>query len=95
MFLVSSKKHKEWEEEKMWVLKGIHGQYKKCAITAVFFPSTKRRADLSNKWESVGDLLVKAGILEDDNWFCVVDLRLMIGEVDKHNPRVELYITEI
>lgn len=59
-------------------------------ILKVFAPD-KRKSDLTNKAESVMDLLVSCGYLEDDNWFIVSDLRLMFGGVDKENPRIEIF----
>lgn len=33
-----------------------------------FFPSTERAFDLSNKIESINDMMVRSWIIEDDNW---------------------------
>lgn len=65
------------------------------SILAVFFPPDRRKADLSNKFESVADLLVDAGVLEDDNWFVCPSVTIELGEVDKENPRVEIEITTL
>jgi len=56
------------------------------------FAKTKRKSDLTNKAESVMDLLVDAGIIEDDNWFIIPEVRLLFGGVDPENPRVEIKI---
>lgn len=40
------------------------------------------------------DLLVDAGILADDNWFVVPQLKLRFGGKDKINPRCEIIIYE-
>ena len=45
-------------------------------VDLCFFVKGKRAWDLSNKAESVMDALVKAGVLEDDNRFCVKRLVL-------------------
>ncbi len=63
-------------------------------IELIFYPSTKRKADATNKAESVMDLLVDAGIIEDDNWFVVPEVRPKLGGIDKDNPRVEITIYE-
>lgn len=65
------------------------------SIELIFYPSTKRKADATNKAESVMDLLVDAGIIEDDNWFVVPKVELQFGGVDKEKPRVEIIIHEI
>ncbi len=54
-----------------------------------YFPDN-RRTDLSNKTESIMDLLVDNGFLEDDCWQVVPSLTLQGMEVDKENPRVEI-----
>ena len=61
-------------------------------ISLVFFPPNKIRSDLTNKAESVCDLLVDAGIIPDDNWFVVPEIHLKLGGVDKANPRCEITI---
>jgi Holliday junction resolvase RusA-like endonuclease len=61
-------------------------------VDLTFYPSTKRRADATNKAESAMDLLVDAGIIEDDNWFVIPEVRTKLGEVDRQNPRVQIEI---
>lgn len=56
------------------------------------FPNSKRKADLTNKAESIMDALVDAGVLEDDNWFVCGDIRLLFGGIDRLNPRAEVEI---
>lgn len=63
----------------------------KIAIT--FYPPDRVRGDLTNKAESVMDLLVDAGVIEDDNWFVVPEVTLFFGEVDRKNPRAEIKIS--
>ena len=50
------------------------------------------KGDLSNKAESIMDLLVDNGVIEDDNWFEVPALASTFGGVDKANPRAEVVI---
>lgn len=38
------------------------------------------------------DLLVDAGIIEDDNWYVCPKVILVFGAVDKNKPRVEITI---
>jgi hypothetical protein len=56
------------------------------------FP-TLGRADLTNKAESIMDLLVDAGILRDDSWICVPMLTLF-GTKDAANPGATVIIKE-
>lgn len=61
-------------------------------VEITFYPSTLRKSDLTNKAESVMDLLVDVGIIEDDNWFVVGYLNLRFGGKDTENPRAEIDI---
>lgn len=53
------------------------------SITVVFYPPDKRKFDLTNKAESIMDLLVDNNILQDDNYEIVPMLILKIAEVVK------------
>lgn len=92
--LLSSEAYDAWhlvasnQIQKQKPPKGI----KLCRIEATFYPPDNRKADLSNKWESIGDLLVDNGVLVDDNWFVILKLELLAAYVDKVNPRVEIVI---
>lgn len=56
-----------------------------------FFAPDLRKSDMTNKAESVMDLLVDNHFIVDDNWFEVNKLLLEFGGVDRENPRVEIY----
>ncbi len=62
------------------------------SITMVFFAGDQRKFDLSNKCESVMDLLVDNGFLPDDSWEYCKDIHLLFGGVDKGLPRVTIEI---
>jgi len=81
--LLSSQAYKVWHEEASWELKNqkpkkIKGE---CKIEIEITAPDKRRADLSNKAESILDLLVDNRIIEDDNWFIVKELNLKLTEI--------------
>lgn len=59
-------------------------------LTILFFFPDARKTDLSNKCESILDLLVDNGLLDDDNWMIVPRLILQSGGIDKVNPRCEI-----
>lgn len=63
-------------------------------IELILYPESLRASDLTNKAESIMDLLVDAGIIEDDNWFVVPEVNLKFGGKDKNNPRCEIIIYE-
>ena len=53
---------------------------------------TKRLCDLTNMLEAVDDVMVKAGLLKDDNYKIIVSHDGSRVLYDKANPRTEVYI---
>ena len=63
-------------------------------VQCLYYMPTKRKVDLVNLLEGTCDLLVKFGVLEDDNADIVVShdgSRVIKGDL---NPRTEIYITK-
>jgi Holliday junction resolvase RusA-like endonuclease len=56
----------------------------------VFLMPDARRTDLTNKAESVADLLVDNGIIKDDSWQVIDEMLLRCDGIDRKNPRVEI-----
>ena len=78
--IVSSERHQDWHEIAMYELleqliprDGI----KSCNITYQFYTPTKHRKDSSNLIESINDLLVDYGLLDDDNWFVIHEQKIL------------------
>lgn len=94
VFMVPSAAHEAWEQRELFDLQSANLQTltPPYSITCTIYPPTRHKADLSNKFESIADVLVKAQILEDDNWFVLQSVTLKLGEVDKKNPRAEVEI---
>lgn len=92
-FITSSKLVKQWQTEALWQLKSAPtaSQYP-TGITMVFYYDNRRRHDLDNSASTVLDILVKAGVVEDDNVNYIDTVTLQYGGYDKQNPRVEIYI---
>lgn len=57
-----------------------------------YYMPTRHRVDLVNLMEATMDILVKAGVLEDDNCRIVCSHDGSYVDYDKHNPRVEITI---
>lgn len=91
-------RYKEWHEEAEYqIVKQLENMtfetIKLCKqLAVVFYVNSRRKFDLSNKFESVADLLVDCKVLEDDNVYVVPDVRIIFGGVDKENPRAEIII---
>lgn len=60
-----------------------------------FYMKTKRKVDLTNLLEAVDDILVKGGIVEDDNRDIIAMHDGSIVLYDKEKPRVEITIEEL
>jgi|11_taG_2_1085331.scaffolds.fasta_scaffold08323_4 Holliday junction resolvase RusA-like endonuclease len=88
-----SKKYMEWHTTAMWEVKSQKPpmEIDRCEIQLIFHMPDRRRADLTNKAESIMDLLVDAGVLTDDSWQVVTPITLH-GFYDKENPGVEIII---
>ena len=95
LYNLPSNRYEKWHTTALKSIRG-HKLVKDIGqVILTFFPSTRRKSDLSNKTESIMDLLVDAGILEDDNWFICSDIRMVFGGVDKDKPRCEIEIEEL
>jgi Holliday junction resolvase RusA-like endonuclease len=95
-FNIPSTKYKEWHKQASAQL----GSRPKIAFKSVcevqmeFYLPDNRACDLTNKAESVMDLLVDNGIIQDDKWQIIPRILLHAQGVDKENPRVCVWIKE-
>ena len=95
MFSIPSKAYKEWHQEATDQLcddlldSPIESVDK---VTLSFYGPDKRKTDLTNKAESIMDLLVDNGFLTDDNCFDVKNIELKFIEIDRKNPRCKILI---
>ena len=64
-------------------------------VKCVYYMPTKHRVDKTNLEEAILDILVKAGVLEDDNRDIVAGTDGSLVLYDRDNPRVEITITEM
>lgn len=64
-------------------------------VRCVYYMKTARRVDLVNLIEATCDILVKAGVLEDDHCRIVAGHDGSRVEYDKGNPRAEIWIEEM
>lgn len=64
-------------------------------IKAVYYMPTNRRVDLCNLHEALCDILVKYGVIADDNFKIVHSMDGSRVYKDKNNPRTEILITKV
>ncbi len=84
-----SSKYTEWHKDASLQIKSASSQTQK-GFALTFYMPDNRRTDLTNKAESVMDLLVDNGLIDDDCWQVTGDVNLSCGGIDKENPRVEI-----
>lgn len=97
--IIGSRDYLEWKETAGWEIASqirpqgaIEPINRPCEVLIWIFAGDKRKSDLSNKAESILDLLVEHKIIADDNWFIVSKLKLCFGGYDKANPRAVIEI---
>lgn len=93
MMNLPQKRYQDWQKTSLHILKNaprLNENIKHVHLT--IYSENKRKFDLSNKAESIMDLLVDAGILQDDNYEVVPKLILEYGGISKENPRCEIEI---
>lgn len=97
-FIMPSKKFKDWQKDAFIQLlsQKVPRSNFVCSMVElrIYFPD-RRKADLTNKAESIMDMMVDYGVMKDDNWKCTGPV-MLFGDYDKENPRCEitLWITE-
>lgn len=87
-----SKKYTEWHKDASLQLIGTKKMRDGSNIEFIIYAPDARKSDLSNKWQSIEDLMKDMGIIEDDNWYILSDIHMKFGGVDRKNPRCEVYI---
>lgn len=94
-FIMPSQKNKEYERDAMpFIPKNI---YINCPVNVkcLFYMPTKRKCDLTNLLEAIDDIMVKAGLLSDDNYTVIASHDGSRVYYDKSNPRTEVYIEPV
>src|SRR5260221_8424989 len=87
--MVSSKRYLDWEKSALWELKIIKPVVLyPTQLSLYFFFRDLRRRDLDNCVSSVCDVLVKAGIIPDDDVLHLRAIDAYYAGVDRVNPRV-------
>lgn len=92
--VIPSKAYKQYEKDCGMQLngKGLKINYP-VNLKAVYYRKDRRKVDLSNLHEALQDILVKYGVLEDDNYTIVASHDGSCVRIDKENPRTEVEIT--
>lgn len=96
-FVMPSKQFSEYQDKALWFLKPTPATpiSDRVSVKCLFYLPTRRKTDLTNLEEAIDDILVKAGILEDDNYTVLYSHDGSRVFYDKENPRTEIVIEKI
>lgn len=95
LFPRNNDKYLAWKTGAILEAKASREKYTgEVSIEADFFVKDKRHRDLDNMMASVQDVLVEAGVIEDDNVFILHDIRAIFGGMDAKNPKAVILIKE-
>lgn len=94
-FIVPSAAFEQYEQAALWYIPRLrqpHPINEPVNIKCLFYMPTKRKCDLSNLLEAIDDVMVKAGLLADDDYTIIESHDGSRVLYDKQNPRTEVYI---
>lgn len=95
--VIPSKQYREYEKACAEFIPQMPFNMFDCPVNVecVYYMPTHRRVDLVNLLQSTMDILVKYGILKDDNCNIVASMDGSKVLYSKENPRTEIEITEL
>lgn len=93
-FVTPSKKYKEYERAAMGYIAPSVQVETPVNVKCLFYMPTRRRVDLTNLLEAIDDVMVKAGLLPDDDYTVIQSHDGSRVLYDKENPRTEIEITK-
>lgn len=95
-FVLPSYQYEEYEQSALWYIRSPQKpiDFRVC-VKCLFYMETHRRVDLVNLQEAILDILVKAGVLADDNSNIVASMDGSRVLYDKEHPRTEIEIERI
>lgn len=96
-FIMPSKQYKDYERNAEWFLRPRPPRPIECRLNVkcLFYMPTRRAVDLNNLLEAATDVMVKAGIIKDDNCRIVAAHDGSRVLYDKDKPRTEIYISRM
>jgi Holliday junction resolvase RusA-like endonuclease len=91
--IVPSAQYKQYESDAAHFIP--RGVYIKTPVNVkcLFYMPTRRKVDLTNLLEAIDDIMVKTGLLADDNYTVIESHDGSRVLYDKTNPRTEIIIT--
>jgi Holliday junction resolvase RusA-like endonuclease len=94
--IIQSKTYRQYEKDCGWFIPKVDAPIGyKINLKAAFYIEADRKSDLVGYLQAIQDILVKYGVLEDDNRRIVYSTDGSYVDVDRKNPRTEIEITEV
>lgn len=94
--VVQSKTYLQYERDAGWFVKSPHAAIDYAVnVRCMFYRDNERRCDLTNLLEAIDDILVKYGVLADDNFKIIVGHDGSRVLVDRIHPRTEITIERL
>lgn len=95
--MIASRDHEAWHADAMAQVREQYWPKQEVfagpvAVEIEFWAPNRVKADLSNKAESIMDLLVDSGVITDDNWWEVQALTLTFAGISRDDPRAEIKV---
>lgn len=90
--IIQGEAYRQYEKDALWFLPKMEPISEPVNVKAVYYMKSYRRVDLTNLESALLDILVKGGVLADDNWKIVYSTDGSHVEVDSKNPRTEVEI---
>ena len=95
-FISQSKAYKQYEADAGWYLKKTDEPIDyPVNIKCLFYRKSAIRCDQTNLLEAIDDILVKYGVIKDDNFKIIAGHDGSRVYIDKENPRTEIYIEKM
>ena len=93
--VMQNEAYKEYEKSCGWFLKKLDKPIDTPVnVKCVFYRENNIRCDLTNLLEAIDDILMKYGIIADDNFKIIASHDGSRVFVDKDNPRTEITIED-
>ena len=94
--VMPSPQYKQYEKDALWFIpKLLEPLSDPVCVMCKFYMPTRRKCDLTNLLQAIDDIMVKAGLLEDDNYTIIQSHDGSRVYYDKENPRTEVIIYPI
>ncbi len=97
LFLLQSEQYRKYEKDSLFQLRQHRPEQPISTpvnVCCTYYMPTRRRVDLLNLLAATSDILVKAGVLEDDNCKIMVSTDGSRVKYDRESPRVDITISD-